>query len=51
MINKRYKVWFKRGNVFDTLDAAMSYANLVFRRTGFIVSVTEVKSKIRRITT
>ncbi len=29
-MNKRYKVWFSRGNVFDTLEMATKYANLVY---------------------
>ena len=42
-MNKRYKVWFSRGNVFDTLNDATKYANFVYRRTGLIVAITEVK--------
>lgn len=39
----RYKVWFKRGNVFDTLEMATEYANLVYFRKGLIVAITKVK--------
>lgn len=42
-MNKRYKVWFSRGYVFDTLEMATKYANLVYSRTGLIVAITEVK--------
>ena len=39
----RYKVWFNGGNVFDTLEMATEYANLVFSRKGLIVAITKVK--------
>ena len=41
-MNKRYKVWFSRGYVFDTLEMATKYANLVYSRTKLIVAITEI---------
>ena len=41
--NKRYKVWFSRGSIFDTLDMATKYANLIHSRTGTIVAITVVR--------
>lgn len=41
--NKRYKVWFNRGSIFDTLDMATKYANLIQSRTGLIVAITKVR--------
>jgi hypothetical protein len=41
--NKRYKVWFSRGSIFDTLDMATKYANLIQSRTGLIVAITKVR--------
>ena len=40
-MNKRYKVWFSRGNIFDTLEMATKYANLVYSRTGLIVAMLD----------
>lgn len=44
---KKYKVWTTTKKYFDTLAAAMEYANNYFACTGEIVAITEYKARKR----
>ena len=40
MTMTKFKVMRRR---FDSLDAAVAYANLIFKRSGVVVAVEQVK--------
>lgn len=45
-----YRVWDKgKGKVFETLEQAAGYANLIKTTTGVIVAITETRSPVTHV--